>query len=217
MDFQKQRRTMVDTQLRVNDVTAPELVSAFLSVPRELFVPRSLQALAYSEAELETESGRALWTPRDLGKLLVALSARPDDVALVIGAGSGYSAAIIGQNAEAVIALEDNEDAVNAMADRFARIGLDQAVAVEGWLAEGLPEQGPFNLIFVSGMVETVPQAWLDQLADGGRMGVVVRAGRDLGRARVYVRSGETVSCRDVFECCPPPLPGFEIRPGFVF
>ncbi len=217
MDFQKQRRTMVDTQLRVNDVTAPELVSAFLSVPRELFVPRSLQALAYSEAELETESGRALWTPRDLGKLLVALSARPDDVALVIGAGSGYSAAIIGQNAEAVIALEDNEDAVNAMADRFARIGLDQAVAVEGRLAEGLPEQGPFNLIFVSGMVETVPQAWLDQLADGGRMGVVVRAGRDLGRARVYVRSGETVSCRDVFECCPPPLPGFEIRPGFVF
>lgn len=217
MDFQKQRRTMVDTQLRVNDVTAPELVSAFLSVPRELFVPRSLQALAYSEAELETESGRALWTPRDLGKLLVALSARPDDVALVIGAGSGYSAAIIGQNAEAVIALEDNEDAVNAMADRFARIGLDQAVAVEGRLAEGLPEQGPFNLIFISGMVETVPQAWLDQLADGGRMGVVVRAGRDLGRARVYVRSGETVSCRDVFECCPPPLPGFEIRPGFVF
>jgi protein-L-isoaspartate(D-aspartate) O-methyltransferase len=217
VDFQKQRRTMVDTQLRVNDVTAPELVSAFLSVPRELFVPRSLQALAYSEAELETESGRALWTPRDLGKLLVALSARPDDVALVIGAGSGYSAAIIGQNAEAVIALEDNEDAVNAMADRFARIGLDQAVAVEGRLAEGLPEQGPFNLIFVSGMVETVPQAWLDQLADGGRMGVVVRAGRDLGRARVYVRSGETVSCRDVFECCPPPLPGFEIRPGFVF
>jgi protein-L-isoaspartate(D-aspartate) O-methyltransferase len=217
VDFQKQRRTMVDTQLRVNDVTAPELVAAFLSVPRERFVPKSMRALAYSEVEIETAPGRALWTPRDLGKLLRALGTRPDDVALVIGAGTGYSAAIIGQNADAVIALEDDEDAVAAMSDRFAEIRLDQAVAVQGPLADGLPDQGPFSLILVCGMVETVPQAWLDQLAEGGRLGVVVRVGRDLGQAKVYIRAGEAVSSRDVFECCPPVLPGFEKTTGFVF
>lgn len=217
MDFEKQRQIMVDSQVRVNDVTDPALVAAFLSVPREVFVPKPLQANAYAEFELDTGEGRAMWTPRDLGKMLRALNLQSSDIALVIGAGSGYSSALIGHNVETVIALEDNAEAVEAMAQRFASIGMDHAVAVEGDLAKGLPDQGPFEVIFVAGMVETVPQAWLDQLSDGGRLGVVVSMGRGLGEARVYTRAGDVVSHRDVFECCPPILPGFEKKPVFEF
>ncbi|MEL6831309.1 MAG: protein-L-isoaspartate O-methyltransferase [Pseudomonadota bacterium] len=217
MDFDAQRQIMVDSQVRVNDVTTFELVTAFLTVPRELFVPKSKQSIAYSEVEIETGPDRALWTVRDLAKLLEALGQKPNDVALVIGAGSGYGAAIIGCNAEAVIALEDTEEAVSDMAGRFAEIGMDQAVAVEAALDKGLPDQGPFDLILIGGMVQTVPDAWLDQLADGGRLGVVVEAGRSLGRARVYVRAGDAVSYRDVFEAAPPSLPGFEAKKSFVF
>ena len=217
MDFDAQRQIMVDSQIRVNDVTGPALVSAFSTIPRELFVPKSKQSIAYSEVEIETGPDRALWTVRDLGKLLQTLGQKPDDVALVIGAGCGYSAAIIGQNADAVIALEDTEEAVSDMASRFAEIGMDQAVAVEGVLAKGLPDQGPFDLILVGGMVQTVPEAWLDQLADGGRLGVVVEVGRSLGRARVYTKAGGSISYRDVFEAAPPILPGFEEKKSFVF
>ncbi|MBR9834748.1 MAG: protein-L-isoaspartate O-methyltransferase, partial [Alphaproteobacteria bacterium] len=123
----------------------------------------------------------------------------------------------IGHNVETVIALEDNNEAVEAMSERFAAIGMDHAVAVEGDLAKGLADQGPFEVIFVAGMVETVPQAWLDQLSDGGRLGVVVSVGRGLGEARIYTRTGEIVSHRDVFECCPPVLPGFEKAAAFEF
>ena len=217
MDFDAQRQIMVDSQIRVNDVTVPALVSAFQTIPRELFVPKSKQSIAYSEVEIETGPERALWTVRDLGKLLHALNQKPEDVALVIGAGSGYGAAVIGHNADAVIALEDTEEAVSEMAGRFAEIGMDQAVAVEGVLAKGLADQGPFDLILIGGMVETVPDAWLDQLADGGRLGVVVQVGRSLGRARVYTKVGETTSYRDVFEAAPPVLPGFETAKSFVF
>lgn len=217
MSFEKQRQVMVDSQIRVNDVTTPALVSAFLNVPRELFVPKSMQSLAYSELELEVAEGRALWTVRDLGKLLRALDPRSDDVALVIAAGTGYSAAIIGWNVDAVIALENNADLVAEMNERFAGIGLDQAVAVEGDLSKDLADQGPFDLILVDGMVETVPDVWLEQLADKGRLGVVVRAGRSLGDARLYTRAGDTVSYRSVFECCPPQLAGFEVTKSFVF
>lgn len=217
MNFEKQRQIMVDSQVRVNDVTDPAIVAAFLSVPREVFVPKPLQANAYAEIELETGEGRAMWTPRDLGKMLRAIGPKSGDIALVIGAGSGYSSALIGHNVETVIALEDNSEAVEAMSERFAAIGMDHAVAVEGDLAKGLADQGPFEVIFVAGMVETVPQAWLDQLSDGGRLGVVVSVGRGLGEARIYTRAGEIVSHRDVFECCPPVLPGFEKAAVFEF
>lgn len=217
MDFDKQRQIMVDSQVRVNDVTDPAIVSAFLSVPRELFLPKSLKSSAYAECELVTSDGRAMWTPRDLGKMLLALDLQSSDVALVIGAGCGYSSALLGSAVDAVIALDDESETVDAMTERFAKIGMDHGVAVEGNLAKGLPDQGPFDVIFVAGMVETVPQAWLDQLADGGRLGVVVAAGRGLGQVRIYKRAGDTVSYREAFECCPPVLPGFEQAVAFEF
>lgn len=217
MDFDKQRQIMVDSQVRVNDVTDPAIVSAFQTVPRELFLPKSLKSSAYAECELVTGEGRAMWTPRDLGKMLAGLDPQSSDVALVIGAGSGYSSALLGRTVDAVIALEDNAEAVDKMTERFAKIGMDHAVAVEGDLSKGLPDQGPFEVILVAGMVETVPQAWLDQLSDGGRLGVVVVEGRGLGCARIYKRAGDITSYREAYECCPPVLPGFEKAAVFEF
>lgn len=217
MEFAKQRRIMVDSQVRVNDVTDTSIVSAFSNIPREKFVPKSMQASAYAEYEIATSDHRALWIPRDLGKLLTAMEPRPQDVSLVIGAGAGYSAALIGHMTKAVIALEEDDALVDAMSDRFAEIGLDKAVAVSGKLELGVPKEGPFDVILVAGMVETVPDSWGAQLAEGGRLGVVVGQSRTLGRARIYTRSGDVVSYRDAFECCPPILPGFEAASSFVF
>lgn len=217
MDFEKQRRIMVDSQIRVNDVTRPAIVSAFMDVPREAFLPKSLQSSAYAEYELPVRDGRAMWTPRDLGKVMRALDPQAGDVALVVGAGSGYASAVLGKMVDTVIALEDNSDDVDAMSERFAAIGLDNTIAVEGKLAAGLADQGPFDLIFIAGMVQTLAPAWLEQLADGGRLGVVVEVAHGLGKVRVYTRTGETVSYRESFECCPPVLPGFEKKAEFVF
>ena len=96
MDFAKLRRVMVDSQVRVNDVTATEVVSAFSTIPREVFVPKGMRASAYAELEIETGETRAMWLPRDLGKILRAVEAQASDVSLVIGAGAGYSAALLG-------------------------------------------------------------------------------------------------------------------------
>lgn len=217
MDFAKLRRVMVDSQVRVNDVTSTEVVSAFSTIPREVFVPKGMRASAYAELEIETADERAMWLPRDLGKMLRALEPEAKDVSMVIGAGAGYGAALLGHITDAVIALEDDEALVEAMAERFAAIGMDEAVAVQGELAKGLADQGPFDVILIAGMVEEVPQAWLDQLADGGRLGVVVAAGRSVGAARIYKRAGDTFAYREAFECCPPELPGFAKKAAFVF
>lgn len=217
MDFEKARRIMVDSQVRVNDVTEPNLVAAFLYTPREVFVPKAMQDIAYSEYEMETGEGRAMWTVRDLGLMLKSLEIRKNETAMVVAAGAGYTAALIAKLGSAVIALEDHEEAVDLLTERFASISMDNAVAVEGQLADGLVSEGPYNVVLINGMVETVPQAWLDQLADGGRLGVVVRNSAKLGTARIYKRAGDSVSYREAFECCPPILPGFEKKAAFVF
>ena len=72
MNFEAAREIMVDSQIRPNDVSDPEFVHAFLNTPREAFVPATRKPVAYSELEIETSEGRALWTPRDTAKLLKA-------------------------------------------------------------------------------------------------------------------------------------------------
>jgi len=217
MDFTAARKIMVDSQIRPNDVTDPPIVDAFLKVPREAFLPASRQSIAYSELEIPTSETRAMWLPRDIAKMVKALSPRRSDVALVIGAGSGYACAILAELTETVIAIEDTAGAVERLNDRMAELGYDQVVAVERPLPDGFADEAPFDIILVAGMVEQVPESLTGQLADRGRLGAVVKLDDALGRARVYERYGDTVSFRDVFEATPPEFMEFRKPKAFTF
>lgn len=217
MDFASARKIMVDSQIRPNDVTDPAIVRAFLKVPREAFLPTSRQSIAYSELEIPTGEGRAMWLPRDLAKMVKALAPRPSDVAMVIGAGSGYSSALLAELTETVLAVEDTSDAVERLSDRLPGLGYDQIAAVEAPLTEGLPDEGPFDVILVNGMVEHVPETLTAQLAEGGRLGAVLKRDSALGRARLYTRTGDTVSFREVFDATPPEFAAFRRPKAFTF
>jgi len=217
MDFDAARRVMVDTQIRPNDVTDPDIVHAFLRVPREAFVPRSRRSVAYSELEIATGEARALWTPRDTGKLIAALDPGRGDACLVLAAGAGFEAALLGHLCETVIAVDEDAETVNRLAERMAELGMDRVVPVEAPILEGLPDQGPFDLIVICGMVEHVPETLKHQLGEGGRLAAVVEMDDALGRGRVYTRAGETVSYRDVFDATPPKLEAFNLPRAFVF
>ncbi len=216
-NFRAARETMVDTQVRPHDVTDPGIVGAFLRVPREAFVPNSRRAVAYSDLEIETSAGRSLWTPRDTAKLIKLAAVSPSDIVLVIGAGAGYEAALMSHLAETVIALEETSVLVEAMSQRFASIGADRAVAVEGPLALGQADQAPFDVIYICGMIETVPEAWTAQLAEGGRLAAVIAGKSGLGRGTVFTRSGATIASREAFDACPPRFMAFDKKVEFVF
>jgi len=217
MDFDLAREIMVDSQIRPNDVTDPAIVSAFLRTPREEFVPSSRRPVAYSEMEIETSEGRSLWTPRDTAKLIKLAAVKPTDIVLVIAAGAGYEAALLSHMADTVIALDDNAGLVDAMTSRFAELEIDRIAPVEGKLAEGLADQAPFDVIYVCGMIETLPEAWGAQLAEGGRLVAVMVESGKLGRGKVYMKAGETLSSRDGFDACPPRLVEFDRKPTFTF
>lgn len=216
MDFETARRKMIESQIRPNDVTDMDVVQAFASVPREAFVPKAKQALAYSELEIATVPERALWLSRDQSKLLQAMELKRSDLALVIASGEGYAAALINEIVETVIALEEDESVTEETGDKLTSLGYDRVACVSGDLAAGYPSEGPYDAIFVNGRVELVPDEWLGQLKPGGRMGVVVGNAQN-AQARVYTASEHSVSYRNVFECVPPELESFRSEPVFEF
>jgi protein-L-isoaspartate(D-aspartate) O-methyltransferase len=217
VDFAAARWNMVESQLRTNKVTDLRLLDAFETVPRERFVPEPLRGIAYIDQDVALGDGRFVMEPRVLARLLQAAEPGPDDMALDLGCGSGYATAILSRLAATVVALEDDAALAAAANRNLAELEIDNAVVVEGRLAEGYPKQAPYNVILLGGAVAEIPAAITDQLAEGGRLVTVVSAGPGLGRATLMRRDAGVVASRVLYDAVLPMLPGFEAEPGFVF
>jgi protein-L-isoaspartate(D-aspartate) O-methyltransferase len=206
MDFAVARRNMVECQLRTNRITQDAVIAAMGEVPRERFVPDNLANIAYVDEDLAVGGERYLVEPMVLGRLLQESRANLDDVALLVGCGTGYSAAVLSKLCSAVFALESD--------GTFAG---NNAVVVEGPLDKGWPGEAPYNLIVFDGAVSELPSAILDQLADDGRLVAVVCDDQGVGRATLMEKRGGVVSSRTLFDANTPMLPGFAKSAGFVF
>ena len=208
---------MVESQLRTNKVTDLRVLDAFETVPRELFVPEPLRGIAYVDEDVALGSGRFVMEPRVLARLLQAAQPGPEDMALDLGCGSGYATAILSRLVATVVALEVDAALAEAANRTLDKLEIDNAVVVEGRLAEGYPKQAPYNVILLGGAVAEIPAAIADQLAEDGRLVTVVSAGPGLGRATLMRRDGGVISSRVLYDASLPVLPGFEAAPGFVF
>lgn len=216
MDFARARHLMVETQVRPNDVTDPALLASLRRVPREAFVPEALKLLAYSEAEIEAAPGRRLMRPRDLGKLLAAAAPKPGERALEIGGVTGYGAAVLAAVTGGAVALEHDPALSAAARGALARAGADAVTVATGPLAGGWPAGAPYDVIVLHGASEIVPAAWLEQLAEGGRLAAIVRQGA-ASSARLYVKSGGAAAYRVAFDAAAPIAPGLKATPAFTF
>jgi protein-L-isoaspartate(D-aspartate) O-methyltransferase len=219
-DFAAQRRNMVDTQLRTYDVTSHRVLDAIERVRREDFVPEGLRGIAYTDQAVAVAAGegaaRGLLQPMVLARLLQALDVKPGEKALDCAGGSGYGAAVLAALGARVTAIEDTEGMAGLMRQRLAAAGVADVAVASGDLAAGRPGDGPFDVILVHGAVEAEPEALLDQLADGGRLGVIIGSGRS-GRAAVFTRSGDVVGRRSVFDAAAPALVAFNASTSFTF
>ncbi|PRY75453.1 protein-L-isoaspartate(D-aspartate) O-methyltransferase [Yoonia maritima] len=214
-DYASRRTMMVDTQVRPSDVTKFPIIDAMLSVPREQFVPNSQREAAYVGENLDIGGGRVLLEPRTLGKMLDVLDIQPQHVALDLGCGLGYSAAILANMCDFVVAVEDDEARAEEAQSLLSELGIDNAAIMAGPLAEGSKKSGPYDVIMIEGGVQTVPDAVLAQLREGGRIACVFAEG-NLGVVRVGHKLDGVINWRFAFNASAPVLTGFEKEAEFA-
>ena len=216
IDYTGLRTKMVDGQVRTTDVTNLPLLDAMLEVPREAFVPTSRKSLAYLDEDLELAPGRYLMEPSPFARLVQLAGVRRADSVLDVGAGTGYSSAILSKIAGEVVALESDAPLAAAARLALAEAGCESVEVVEGGLAAGHPARAPYDVIMLEGAVEQVPEALFAQLRDGGRL-VTVEGLGNAGVAKLYVKHKGVVSGRPAFNAAIRPLPGFHTAPVFEF
>ena len=169
-DFTAEREAMVDRHLRRRGIGEPAILDAFLAVPREAFIADEYRHLAYGDHPLPIDAGQTISQPYIVALMIEAAGIKPGDKVLEVGAGSGYAAAVIGQIAAQVIAIERKHDLAAVAEERLKRLGYDNVRIVEGDGTKGCPEEAPFDAILAAASGSHVPQTLVQQLVDGGRL-----------------------------------------------
>lgn len=208
-DYAAARAAMVDTQLRPEGVSYPPVVEAMAKVRREDFVAEEARPIAYVDRSVPMGDGRYLSGAVVTGKLLTALRPLPGDRALVVGCGSGYSAAVLEALGLSVLGLESSP----GLAARARELGID---VVEGPLEEGWKAKAPYDLILIDGAVEFIPEAIISQLTDHGRLGTAL-IDRGISRLAVGRRAGDGFGLQTMVDSGAAALPGFRKPRAFTF
>lgn len=210
------RQVMIDTQLRPSDVIEPRLLAAIASVAREDFVPAGCKARAYADRAIPLAEGRALNAPLTTARLIAELAPVAESSVLVIGAATGYAAALLAAMGVRVTAVEEQPEL--AAHARAALAGVELVTIVEGPLNAGAPGAAPYDALLIDGAVERIPAVLLWQLEDGARIATGVADGAVTRIARAIRIAGvDAVSPLPFADLECVRLPGFAVARGFTF
>jgi len=208
-DFDAAREAMVESQLRPQGVADPAVLEAMGTIERERFLPSHTRPLAYVDRSVAIGDGRFLSAPAVLGQLITQMKVEPGQRALVVGAGTGYSAAVLSAIGLEVEAVESDP----ALAAAAREMGINTA---EGPLESGNASRAPYDRILIDGAVEYIPDRIIDQLADGGRLGTAI-IDRGITRLIVGRKAGDAFGTLSIGDAGVPPLPGFSRPKAFTF
>lgn len=213
------RKNMIDCQLEPNGITSRAVLEAFNIVPRELFLPKNKQGVAYLDEDIVLDKGKFCMEPVVLARMVQAARPGPDDAVLNIGDVTGYSSAIFSSLVSTVVTLESELGTLDEARKIWDKCDFCNIAVVKGKEPEGAPQHAPYNLIFLNGAVAEVPESLLEQLADGARIVAVLRENpQGFGRITVFEKVGErNYSSRRLYDAATPYIKGLEPGPCFVF
>jgi len=169
--------------LRQRGISDQKVLHAMDDVPRANFVDQDHADDAYADRALPIACGQTISQPYVVAYMTEQLGVKPEHRVLEVGSGSGYQAAILSRLAREVVGIERYRTLVEAARQRLAALGYDNVEIVAGDGFAGVPERAPFDRIMVTAAAEEVPQALVDQLAEGGVM--VLPLGPHAGPQRI--------------------------------
>jgi len=217
MNFEQARFNMIEQQIRPWDVLDPGVLELLAIVRREDFVPPEHRALAFVDTEVPLPNGQSMLAPKVEARLLQELEVQRHERVLEVWAGSGHMAALLAHKAQHVTTLEIDPELARFAADNLRRARISNVTVVHADASRGVPEDGPFDVVVLSGSVAEVPRTMLAHLKPGGRLTAIVGQ-LPIMRAVLVTRSTESAfATRELFDTVAPRLKGFGEPSRFVF
>jgi protein-L-isoaspartate(D-aspartate) O-methyltransferase len=170
MDFDAERKRMVDIDLRGRDIQDPNVLAAMLKVPRHEFVTENNKNKAYADFPLPIGKDQTISQPYIVALMTQSAGLQPGDRVLEIGTGSGYQAAVLSELVKEVYTIEIIEVLANDARSDLERLGYNNVKVKHGDGYQGWEEFAPFDAILLTAAAPEIPQPLIDQLKEGGRM-----------------------------------------------
>jgi protein-L-isoaspartate(D-aspartate) O-methyltransferase len=217
MNIEQARFNMIEQQIRTWEVLDQSVLSLLAVVKREDFVPPEHKAMAFVDTEVPLANGQSMLAPKVEARFLQELMVHKHERVLEVGTGSGYMAALLGLRAQQVVTLELDAELAGMARTNLERAGIMNVNVRQADGSRGLPEEGPFDIIMLSGSVPEVPPALLAQLKVGGRLAAVVGQ-QPIMRGMLFKRgaAGDFASTV-LFDTVAPRLSGFDEPSRFKF
>ena len=215
MDFEIARQNMIEQQIRTWEVFDQNVLDAIQSLPREEFVPAAFRELALADTFIPLAHGQQTMTPKAEARMLQSLDLKSGDRALEIGTGCGYVTALLGRLCHEVTSVDVFADFTDSAMARLRQFGIGNVECLNLDGIKGHETGAPYDVIAVTGSVPEMINAYKSQLADGGRLFIII--GRSpVMEATLFVRQpGGNFSRTVLFETDIPALIGAEVTPAF--
>jgi len=220
INYAKIRQNMVDCQIRTNGVTDETVLSAFRSVPRELFLPEALRGAAYVDEDIVLQGNNVMLEPLVHARMLQVAAPKQDDIALCIGDCTGYASAILASLVTTVVTLEEKAGVLDRARKIWLGMDICNVAVVRGRPRLGCPEHAPYSIIFIGGAVPAIPQNLLDQLGEDGRIVTVLRESAERPAGIITILHKEKdglVTAHSPYGACTPYLKEFTPAISFSF
>jgi protein-L-isoaspartate(D-aspartate) O-methyltransferase len=198
---------MVAEQLVPHGVIDEGVLRVMSEIPREEFIAPRLRRYAYDDRALGIDCGQTISQPLVVALMTQALAPKPDEIALEVGAGSGYQAAVLSRLCRKVITLEREPALAERASETLRRLGFDNVEVAVADGSLGWPSEAPYDIILVAAAPREVPPALVEQLGEGGRMVIPLAVSPDEPQdLRLYEKHGGAVTYRSLFPVLFVPL-----------
>ena len=216
MDQTTQNKNMIDGQIRPINGISKEIISAFSSINRSNFVPEEFSLRSYTEKNLKLSTNRYLLRPNLIGEIINHVSPKTNETILVLPASTGYLSAVISNLAETVIAIEEDENLISIAENGLKKSGINNVAIIKKKINDNCLDQGPFNAILIEGAIDYLPEQFLEQLENYGRLFAMIKED-NVTNARLFIKNENSISSRFLFSCDAPKLNFFKKKNSFSF
>ncbi|XYJ10971.1 protein-L-isoaspartate O-methyltransferase family protein [Telluria sp. B2] len=217
MNIEQARFNMIEQQIRPWNVLDQDVLDLLHVVKREQFVPEAYQNLAFADVEIPLPGGETMFNPKVEARILQELNLKKHEKVLEIGAGSGYMAALMAHKAQHVTTVEISPELKALAEQNLRKAGIDNVTVVEGNGAAGWQQGAPYDVIVISGGLDSLPEAFLQQVKVGGRIAAIVGQSPAMTCEIVTRVSENGIDTVKLFETNAKPLAGAPAKSHFVF